>query len=319
MTKVNKLSHDNAHDALADVRATISLAQLIRSKQPKLFEYLLGMRDKKNVSELVLGGKPFVYTSGKYANEFEKTTVVATLAPNPKKGGALVYDLRHDPKEFLAMSPEELVQRWQWTRDENAPKRLPIKTLQFNRCPAVAPLGVLQEADALRRLQIDLNQIEANRAVLSSASGFRDNVLKALAMMDSQQQTEWMAKPQAVDAQLYDGFFDNHDGQLMPVVRAAEPDELGQLVEDIHDARLQALLPLYKARNYPASLSGEEREAWESFCYEKLQGGGNDSRVAKFAKRLTELGQSTKLTSEQQYILQELQLYAESILIVPDL
>lgn len=318
MTKVNKLLHDNAHDALADVQATIALAQLIRDKQPKLFEYLLTMRDKKQVSELVLGGKPFVYTSGKYANEFEKTTVVGTLAPHPKKGGALVYDLRHNPTEFLTMSPEELAKRWQWTRDEKAPTRLPIKTLQFNRCPAVAPLGVLQEGDTLSRLKIDLNQIESNRKLLADAHDFRGNVLKALEMMDSAQQTEWMAKPQEVDAQLYDGFFDSHDGQLLPVVRAAQPNELSQLVSDLHDPRLQALLPLYKARNYPKSLSGEEREAWDAFCYERLQGGGVQSRVSKFAKRLQELSQDSNLPESKQYILEELQLYAESILVVQD-
>jgi exodeoxyribonuclease-1 len=259
-----------------------------------------------------------VYTSGKYANEFEKTTVVATLAPHPKKGGALVYDLRHDPSEFLAMTAEELVKRWQWTREENAPARLPIKTVQFNRCPAVAPLGVLQEADALARLRIDLDIIEKHRKILAAADGFQAKVLKALEMLDTQQQTEWMAKPQSVDEQLYDGFFDDHDCRLLPVVRAARPDELSQLAEDFHDVRLQALLPLYKARNYPKSLSDDERQVWDSFCYERLQGGGAQSRIARFAKRLQELAQDTKLPKEKHYLLEELQLYAESILIVQD-
>jgi exodeoxyribonuclease-1 len=318
MTKVNKLAHDNAHDALADVRATIALAQLIRSKQPKLFDYLLSMRDKKTVSDLVLGGQPFVYTSGKYANEFEKTTVVATLAPHPKKGGALVYDLRHDPTEFLSMTPEELAKRWQWTRDADAPQRLPVKTLQFNRCPAVAPLGVLQEGDAMERLHVDLTTIEKHRSILAVAEEFRANVLRALEILDTQQQTEWMAKPQTVDAQLYDGFFDDHDGRLLPVVRAAEPAEFAQLAGDFHDVRLQALLPLYKARNYPKSLTDDERETWDGFCFERLQAGGDQSRIAKFARRLQELAQDTKLPSSKQYLLEELQLYAESILIVQD-
>ncbi len=48
LTKFNKLDHENAHTALADVNATIAVAKLIRDKQPKLFEYLLSMRDKKD-------------------------------------------------------------------------------------------------------------------------------------------------------------------------------------------------------------------------------------------------------------------------------
>ncbi len=313
MTKVNKLSHDNAHDALADVNATIAVAQLIRNKQPKLFDYLLSMRDKKSVADLVLSTNPFVYTSGKYANEFEKTTVAVAIAKHTKKGGALVYDLRHDPSEFLTLTPNQLVERWKYNKDQDAPKRLPVKTLQFNRCPAIAPLGVLKEGDAMKRLDIDLQRIEKHRAQLADAPGFIDNLKKALELMDTQQQTEWESRPQSVDMQLYDGFFDEHDGRLLPVVRAAAPQDFEQLQSDLHDPRLKALLPLYQARNFPASLTTEQRQTWDEFCRDRLQSGGSQSRLATFASRLQQLATGGKLTKQQQYLIEELQLYAESI------
>lgn len=75
LTGLNKLSHEQAHDALSDVTATIEVARLIRNKQTKLFDYLFVMRDKKKVAELVNKSEPFVYTSGKYAAEHDKTTV----------------------------------------------------------------------------------------------------------------------------------------------------------------------------------------------------------------------------------------------------
>src|SRR3989344_5298170 len=96
LTKLNGIEHGEAHDALSDVRATIGLAKLIHSLQPKLFEFLLGMRDKKLVASLVKKGEPFLYTSGKYSGEWEKTTAVATLAEHPDRG-VLVFDLRFDP------------------------------------------------------------------------------------------------------------------------------------------------------------------------------------------------------------------------------
>ena len=40
ITKLNKLDHSQAHDALSDVFATIAVAKLIYSKNQKLFEYL---------------------------------------------------------------------------------------------------------------------------------------------------------------------------------------------------------------------------------------------------------------------------------------
>ena len=154
LTSLNDLEHEHAHDALSDVHATIAVAGLIRGKQPKLFDYLLNMRDKRRVAALVERNEPFVYSSGKYASEWEKTTAVVRLGDNPKKQGALVYDLRHDPAEFLELSAAELVERWRWARDEDAPRRLPIKTLQYNRCPAVAPLAVLDDASK-QRLDLD--------------------------------------------------------------------------------------------------------------------------------------------------------------------
>lgn len=313
LTKVNGLDHQNAHDALSDVNATIAVAKLIQAKQPKMFEYLLSVRDKKKVAALVESGDPFVYTSGKYPSEYEKTTVVTMLAKHPKKQGALVYDLRHDPTEFLKLTPQQLQERWSYTRDENAPKRLPVKTLQYNRCPAVAPLGVL-DSESQKRLQIDLELVTANRSKLKGHPEFTENIMAALGLMDKQQQAELVSHEQQVDSQLYDNFIDNADKNVMSAVRVATPDELDSFGPSFQDQRLKALLPLYKARNYPNALSSEERETWERFCMQRLTAGGQQSRLAKYFARLQELAVAPGTTKNQQYALEELRLYGESII-----
>jgi exodeoxyribonuclease I len=88
ITGLNKLNHAHAHDALSDVTATIEVARLIRNKHPKLFDYLLSMRDKKKVAELVDGGESFVYTSGKYSSDYEKTTVAVKVCDHPQNRGS---------------------------------------------------------------------------------------------------------------------------------------------------------------------------------------------------------------------------------------
>jgi exodeoxyribonuclease-1 len=114
---------------------------------------------------------------------------------------------------------------------------------------------------------------------------------------------------------MYNGFFDGPDKQAMRVVRAADPSELGEgLGLHFKDQRLTALLPLYKARNYPKLLTSEERAHWEKFCEHKLLSGGQHSRMAKFFVRLQEIAVREGLTSHQQYLLEELRLYAESIM-----
>lgn len=313
LTALNKLDHEHAHDALSDVEATIAVARLIRNKQTKLFEYLLALRDKRKAGEVVEGGQPFVYTSGKYPAEFEKTTVAVAICPHPQNKGSFVFDLRHDPSEYTTMTPEELVKRWRWEKEPTEP-RLPVKTLQYNRCPAIAPLGVLDEASQ-QRLQIDLEQIHNNAAKLKDMKDLKERLYKAWEIMENKrEQTRLVTTEQDVDSRIYQGFFDNRDKQAMRVVRAAQPEELGTLDLSFTDQRLSALLPLYKARNYPKSLSSDGHAHWERFREQRLLGGGPHSRIAKFYERLQEIAARDNLTAHQHYLLEELRLYAESIM-----
>ncbi len=314
LTSVNKLEHENAHDALSDVYATIAIARLIRNKQPKLFEYLLTMRDKNKVKELVESKQPFVYSSGKYPSAYQKTTVAMYLGSHPGKQGSLVYDLRRDPEEIAHMSPAELAVAWR-ERVEDETRRFPVKTLQYNRCPAVAPMAVLESDKASqKRIQIDLGRIEKNAKILQKYPKLITNLHAALKILDKQRQVGFIADDQEVDGQLYDGFFGDKDRTAMSVVRAADKNDVATLDLEFDDPRLTSLLPLYKARNFPGVLTTEEREAWEKHCAHALLDGGESSKASKFFRRLSELAAQPHITSEQQYLLQELQLYGESIL-----
>jgi exodeoxyribonuclease-1 len=298
--------------------ATIALARLLRNKQTKLFDYLLSMRDKRDVAKLVNAGQPFVYTSGKYPTEFQKTAVVAKVADHPQQAGAaLVYDLRHNPSQYFAMTPDQLADLWRYKKDDPTP-RLPVKTMRFNRCPAVAPLGVLDQASQ-ERLQIDLVGVQEHLKLLQQAGAeFVNKLQKAVEILNQEQQTRMLSNPQDVDGQLYDGFVDDADKVTMRAVVAAEPEDLSQFADNLHDQRLKELLPLYKARNFPSQLSNEERGAWEAFRTARLTDGGAGSRLSKYMKRLAELAKTPALTTNQSFLLEELQLYAESIMPDPE-
>ena len=100
----------------------------------------------------------------------------------------------------------------------------------------------------------------------------------------------------------------------MRAVRAAKPTEIDDaLAGSLQDERLKNLLPLYKARNYPGTLDAAERQAWDAFCRQQLIDGGTTSRLARYFARLEELSQG-RLTKNQQYLLEELQLYGQSII-----
>ncbi len=318
LTAQNGLDHSNAHDALNDVLATISLAQLLKQKQPKLFDYLLKVRSKAAVQQLVRSNQPFVYTSGKYDNQTNKTAVVVMLAENHRGDGALVYDLRHDPSQFSGMSAKDLVEAWQWQkpedRDDSKP-RLPIKTLKYNRCPAVAPLGVIKtDGVAQERIGVDMDLIQSNLHKLKAVPEWPERVLEALEIMDQAQNERFADQKTNVDAQIYDGFMGDGDVSTMEQIRQANPEQLASFIPKCKDNRLKQLLPLYKARNYPRKLTDAERQQWEEYKKHQLFDGGQQSRLAAYFARLEELTKKPGLTDAQKYLLEDLQLYGQSLM-----
>lgn len=309
LSAINMLDHTDAHDALSDVMASIALARLLKSKQPKLFNYLLENRGKRQVAPLITSGKPVVYTSGRYLSEFEKTTVAVMVAQKDDKSGALVYDLRIDPDEFKDLPAAELAKRWA-ARGEDTPY-FPVKTLSYNKCPAVAPMEVLEKDDGWKNLKLHKELVKNHLEKLSKAVGFSEKLLEALEIMWPKRTAELVADPLKVDALLYDGFVPDADKNKLSVIRAAAPEDISGLDLNFKDERLKLLTPLYKARNYPELLTQNEQKDWENFRRAKLL---QSDKAQDFFSRLEELAKTPGLGGEKKYLLEEINLYAQSVL-----
>lgn len=301
IASANGLDHKKAHDALSDVEALIDVAKMIKSKQPKLFQYLLDMRDKKKVERLVNLQEPeaFVYSSGRFGSDFDFTTVAIPAFPGSKPGSVVVYDLRHDPQQFTDLSLEDVKTRLFGSKEVLGElTRLPFKELSFNKCPAVAPMGVLDEA-AQKRLELDMKAVAHNKTALLGATDF---LYKA---REAYKTREPYAAATDVEAKLYDGFLNNKDQGRVAAVRSATAEELADFHPDFIDERLPELLFRYKARQFSMSLSDDEHERWEEYRGEKLQ--------ASLPSYMADL-QRLAAKVEDTYILEELQLWAESIM-----
>ncbi len=304
LSSANGLDHAKAHDALSDVIALIAVAKLIKTKQPKLFEYLLGMRGKNDVAKLVNldDPQPFVYTSGRYPKETAHTTVAFPLCPSSIPGTTIVWDLRHDPEAWAQMTVQQ-IKDIRFTPYEQRQIEgfvsLPAKEIAYNKCPAVAPMGVLDDA-AQQRIKIDLKLVQQNLAKLQKTD-LADKLREVFAR-DGE-----FKKSADVDAGLYDGFVDNKDKDKMSAVRAAKPSELADFHPDFVDQRLSPLLIRYKARNYPRSLTQDERTQWEAYRSARL-----NAELPGYLKSIQNLA-SMAATTNTHFLLSELQLWAESI------
>lgn len=305
LTKLNGIDHLKAHDALSDVEALIAVTKLIKTKQPQLYEYLLKLRDKNEIKKLVnLEDKqPFVYVSGRFDAEYQKATIAFPLTTG-RNAAVVVYDLRHDPTPFLDMSLSELEKifyaPWE-ERQKDDFQSLPVKELQYNRAPAVAPLGVLAQEDGWTRIGLDEAMITKHRNILLSNPSFAENIRSMI-----ERRPEFKKSPDP-EAQLYDGFLGERDVLAVEKIRHADQNTLADLQPDFVDERLPGLLLHYKARNYPRTLAEDEVGKWEAWRAERIQ-----RQMPAFVERLNALG-STVTDENKQFILQELQLWAESI------
>lgn len=306
LTKENGIDHFKAHDALSDVEALIAVTRLIKEKQPQLYEYLLKLRDKNEVKKLVNldDKKAFVYSSGRYDAEHDKTTVAFPLTTG-KNGNVVVYDLRYDPTDFVNLSMDALKKKFfaKWEeRKQDSFQPLPVKELQYNRAPAVAPVGVLEQSDGWKRIHLDRQTIEKHRNTLLQHPHFAENVRS---LFESKPAFKKSADP---EAQLYDSFVNDRDRLRIETVRNASERELSDFHPEFSDERLSPLLLHYKARNYPKTLSEDESRAWEAWRAQHIS-----MQMPQFVKSLQKLA-STETDENKQFVLQELQLWAESII-----
>ena len=306
ITKENGIDHFKAHDALSDVEALIAVTKLIKEKQPKLYEYLLKMRDKAEVKKLVnLDEKvPFVYTSGRYGSQYAFTTVGFPLTAG-SNGNLLIYDLRSDPAEFVNLSSDDVSKRMNAPWDERKKDGfvpLPVKELAYNKAPAVAPLGVLDK-EAWDRIGLNQEIIERHRYALLKHPAFAENVRSA---NESRPGFTGNVDP---EHQLYDGFVPGEDKPKVRRVPGLDLDGLADYTPHFTDERLGPLLMHYKARNFPDALTADEMKQWSGWRDAKLR-----EALPGFARALEAAANENADDERKLSVIQELQYYAEGII-----
>ncbi|NMX91304.1 exodeoxyribonuclease I [Pseudomonas sp. WS 5027] len=309
LTAANGIDHGQAHEALADVRATIALARLVRDKQPKLYDWLFQLRSKQRVMDQIRLLQPMVHISGRFSAERHYLGVVLPLAWHPRNRNALIVcDLGLDPQGLLDLDAQTLRQRLYTRRDELAEGELPVplKLIHINRCPVVAPLSVLRAQDQ-QRLNLDMSEYQARALRLTDAQELWQDKLPAIYAEEDFAAT---ADP---EQQLYDGFIGDRDRRLCEQVRAAEPAQLARQQWPFDDHRLPELLFRYRARNFAYTLDDEEQQRWKLFCQQRLSDAdyGAPNTLESFNKARLELDVSA--TSFQRQVLDEWQEYVDAL------
>ena len=314
LARANGLVHESAHDALSDVRATIALARLIRSQQPRLFEFGLSLHKKDRVArELGLPAepqhaKPFLHVSGMFPAQRGCLAVMWPLASHPTNRNELIaWDLAFDPAVLADLSPEDVRQRL-FTRADALPEgmsRLPIKTIHLNKSPMVVGNLKTLTPEMAQKWGIDVEQACAHALVARDLPDL--SALWAAVFLRPQDE----ALPD-VDEDLYGGFVGNEDRKRLNRLRGMSAQELAVTRAGFDDARLGELLFRYRARNFPTSLNADEAQRWEAHRASRLfEGQGGARTLDQLFGEIDALSETADERAEQ--ILGALYDYAEHI------
>jgi exodeoxyribonuclease-1 len=312
LTSANGIEHEGAHDALVDVKATIALAKLIKTAQPKLYDFVYQHRQKNTVAPLLNINErtPVIHVSRMYPSEYCGTALVVPIAQDPtNNNGIIVYDLRHDPSDLIELDADTLRERL-FTSFKDLPEgvsRPALKTLHINKCPVVVPESTLNAA-AAERLQIDKALHYKHLQQLNAAGDLTAKINAIFTKPDYEANDD-------PDAGLYSGgFFSANDKRKMELVRTANADALRVMPIPFEDSRLPEMLFRYRARNWPESLSADEQEQWQQYRQQRLTDESNSKilTLPKFFEAI-EACREGEVSDAQSLVLDRLEEYGKLI------
>lgn len=282
LSAVNGIHHDSAHDALADVLATLALARLLRQAQPKLYAYALGLRHKPQVARALNLTDPqlVVHVSSRFPARRGCLALVFPLAIDPgNPNGVISLDVSATDPGLLETLDVAAIRQRVFTARGQLPAemdRIALKIIHLNRSPMLAPLSTLNPGQA-ERWGIDYAE------ALRRAEWLRAHRLKLVDVVEQVFLPESSGASKDVERSLYSGgFLPEGDRAQLAAWLPALPDALARPWPEFQDQRLPELCFRLLARNWPEQLTAEQRSRWQQLRRDRFLGRGEGMSLMDF-------------------------------------
>ncbi len=318
LTAANGITHGDAHDALADVMATIEMARLLRRQQPKLYDWLYRHRAKRTVQGLLDLDRrqPLLHVSGMFGAARANLGMVLPLAWHPVNRNELFCaDLSIDAQLLIDLPVRELARLLYAPTSEyvEGEQRPGLKSVHINRCPVLLPTKMLDEQVA-ERASLDRDLCRDNLRRLLEHEQQHPGVWKDRihALVDLDQ------RPVESDPELMlytGGFLPDADRKTLDGLIKLAPEELANQAPVFEDSRLEELFFRYRARNWPELLPVDDRMRWEEFRFQRLEEGTSRGlSLEQFHDEVATRIAAADLSAKDQQILDALQQWGDGLL-----
>lgn len=278
LAPANGFAHENAHDALADVEATIYMARLIRDRAPSVWKSLMPLVDKGEVTSQLASGQPKCLVE--YHMGVPSLRAVVGCGRHPKNNTMqAVFDLRRTPAEVLNLSEDDLAE------ETKGPTRA-LRTVYANKMPALVDLGLAPQLQAATGLP--LAEIVRRATVVSADSHFSARVGVAM-----EQRYPSFEPAQVVEARMYEGFPSRADESRMQAFHAADWDGRAEIAETIEDDRYRELARRLVFVNAPEAIPTAQRDQLQTWLENRQHGREGIEAGRTISEAIEELNKDT--------------------------
>lgn len=295
LAPANGFDHSAAHDAMADVEATIHMCRLMAERVPGYWSGFVRFAQKAAVTDFVFEEDVFSLTDFFYTRPY--SWMVTPLGINPENGSeVLVFDLSNDPDELATMSDDELA-----TRLAQRPK--PVRSMRANAGPIV--LSYDDAPEDLRGAVRPIDELRKQAARIKADPELSERLITTFL------QTREPKEPSAhVEEQIYDGFASNYDQAIMDRFHELDWPQRLALVGQISDERLRSLGQRLVYLEAPDTLLKPARDEYDVAIARRLMSDDGLVPWLTLPKALEEVGDLLDVAGDsERALLSELRDY----------
>uniref|UniRef100_A0A451DFT8 Exodeoxyribonuclease I n=1 Tax=Buchnera aphidicola (Cinara pseudotsugae) TaxID=2518978 RepID=A0A451DFT8_9GAMM len=299
ITKINKITHVQTHDACSDVLATILVAKRLYKKNKKFFLFLYEISHKKYILSFILRNynKPFFYLSSYFGSKNSNLGCVMIIGSHPNyKNSFIIIDLSICLKKIFYFYSH--VKSHKITI-----KNLfdcGIKVIYLNKSPLLFSYNSLSLYDC-NRIKINYIRCQKNFFLLQKNASIKNWIISFFSCETPKRMVH------DVDLMLYNNFFFSEDKLLFLLLHKKFPLKWINWYPKFIDNRIEEIFFRIKARNFIDLLNNREKNHWKKYCQHKF----NSVFINQYINNIKNLQLQVK--EKNLFLLKQLIVYTKKI------
>ena len=242
LAKANSFGSKNAHEAIADVEATMTLLQILKSKNLDLFRIFLENSFPKNIEQKIIKDK--VFTLHNYMFNSHRIYLVKFLLKHPVYKNQLIgFDLKYDTYNLIDLNYNELKEVFK--------TKSYFRKIKLNKQPSILDKSYSKKLKPYNEFSDE--EIKMKCELLENEK-FLNNIKKILENESIEYNENQSQELKFEEETIYSHKLNYKDSLIMNRFHEESWDNKWEFAEKFNDNRLKFFAAKHIFRNFPEEL-----------------------------------------------------------------